>query len=111
MSVLGCFLAVTPSQLTRVQSDPKTLPSLLEGEQNDFGDHGFDLDKAWDGIHFLLTGVRSGEQARGHPPLFGDREIPGSEYGYGGVFYLTAEQLKEALTWMRAPAGEPALRL
>jgi hypothetical protein len=45
-------------------------------------------------------------QAKGCPPLFGDREAPGGEYGYGGVLYLTAEQLKEALAWMRARPQE-----
>ncbi len=105
MSMLASFLAVTPRQFETVQSDPKALLALLDNEaEND--DQGFDVDTAWDAIHFLLTGVRCGERAEGCPPLFGDREIAGSAYGYGAVFILTAQQLKEALAWMRAHPPE-----
>ncbi|MFY9655290.1 MAG: YfbM family protein [Methylocystis sp.] len=106
MSMLGCFLAVTPRQLGTVQSDPKALRALLDSEPEPSGDDGFDVDTAWNAIHFLLTGVRCGERAEGCPPLFGDREIPGSEYGYGAVFSLTAAQVKAALAWMRAHPPE-----
>jgi len=106
VSMLGCFLAVTARQLETVQSDPKALHALLDSEPESSGGHGFDVDEAWDAIHFLLTGVRCGERAEGCPPLFGDREIPGSEYGYGAVLTLTAEQVKEALAWMRAHPPE-----
>jgi hypothetical protein len=104
--MLGCFLAVTPRQLETVQSHPKALRDLLDSEPEASGDHGFDVDTAWDAIHFLLTGVRCGERAEGCPPLFGDREIPGSEYGYGAVLTLTAEQVKAARSWMRAHPPE-----
>jgi len=53
-----------------------------------------DIDKAWHGIHFLLTGESKG----GKPPLahaiMGGREI-GRNVGYGPVKYLEPKQVKE----------------
>lgn len=54
------------------------------------------LQKAWHGIHFLLTGVSEG----GEPPLafvvLGDKEIPDTSHmmGYGPARYLTSKQVK-----------------
>lgn len=54
------------------------------------------LDKSWQGIHYLLTGVAEG----GGPPLSwtvrGDKEIPDIEklLGYGPARFLTPTQVK-----------------
>ncbi len=52
------------------------------------------LDKAWHGIHFLLTGTI--EEA---PPPLGDAILGGTEIGedlgYGPARYLTPEQVRE----------------
>lgn len=53
-----------------------------------------DLDKAWHGIHYLLTGTASG----GTPPLnalvSGGREIAAVEVGYGAPRTLTAAETR-----------------
>lgn len=52
------------------------------------------LDKAWHGLHYLLTGDAWG----GEPPLayavLGDEEL-GEDLGYGPARCLTAEQVRE----------------
>ena len=54
-----------------------------------------DLDKAWHGLHYLLTGTAW----EGAPPLnfllAGGRELPGSEVGYGPARVLTSTEVLE----------------
>lgn len=61
------------------------------------GTRELDLDKAWHGLHFLLTGTAEG----GEPPLassiLGGKELPdrGGIMGYGPARYLTPAQVRE----------------
>lgn len=57
-----------------------------------------DLDKAWDGIRYLLTGS-SLEESEAHPTLLsravmGGTKI-GEDIGYGPMSYLTPEEVQE----------------
>lgn len=71
---------------------PKPLPDYSpSGNEN----IQYDVDKAWFGIHFLLTGT-TGE---GEPPLnfliAGGEETKGCDIGYGPGRMFTSEQVKE----------------
>ena len=54
-----------------------------------------DIDKAWHGLHFLLTGTEWG----GEPPLdfiaSGGREVGDEDVGYGPARALTSAQVRE----------------
>lgn len=67
---------------------PTTLP-LGSGEGR-----AADLDKAWHGIHYLLTGTAW----EGNPPLnalvSGGRDVPGVDAGYGPPRTLTAAETR-----------------
>ncbi|KKL73149.1 hypothetical protein LCGC14_2077820 [marine sediment metagenome] len=58
-------------------------------------DHCIDIDKAWHGIHYLFNQSTKG----GIPPLkwvvFGDKEGPDLDGGYGPAHYLTPFQVSE----------------
>lgn len=81
----------------RATSDPAAPLSLRppEGEAPD-------LDKAWHGIHFLLTGT-AGD---GEPPLnfliAGGRAVGKIEVGYGPVRVYTAAETREIATALSA---------
>jgi hypothetical protein len=68
-----------------------------------------DLDKAWHGIHYLLTGTAW----EGAPPhnflLCGGREIPGTDLGYGPARVLMADETREASVALDA-LGDDELR-
>jgi hypothetical protein len=104
MGIGGCFMAVTREEFNDIRANPEALQERLENEE--LRDREFDVDKAWDGIHFLLAGVKLGQVAVGVPPLFGDAEVEGTDFGYSPLYFLTPEQLKDALEWMRAHAPE-----
>jgi hypothetical protein len=50
------------------------------------------LDKAWHGLHYLLTGKAEGGPEPESLAVFGGLEF-GPEVGYGPARYLTAEQV------------------
>lgn len=59
-----------------------------------------DLQKAWHGLHFLLTGVPEGGEPPTADAITGGREIPDRDgiMGYGPARYLTPEQVREVST-------------
>jgi hypothetical protein len=79
---------------------PPELP-LGEGEGIDT-----DLDKAWHGIHFLLTGTAWA----GEPPLdflvAGGREVGAEDVGYGPARAFTAAELRAIGAAMRGLSDE-----
>ena len=87
------YLQLTPEQLELHVDDPDSLPEVLMSAIME-GDKGINIDKAWHGIHFILTG----SAWEGDPPLanavLGGSEI-GEDMGYGPARYLTAEEVKE----------------
>jgi Domain of unknown function (DUF1877) len=95
MSMTGGYLQVTGEQLQAMIDDPDSLDELLEPAI--MGGKGLNVDKAWQGIHFVLTG----DAWSGEPPLsnvvLGGTEI-GEDLGYGPVRYLTPEEVAEVAT-------------
>jgi hypothetical protein len=84
--------------LARLQNDPESIEEYLypddgEGEPPNY----VEVDKAWHGIHYLLTGKADG----GQPPLglavFGGEEF-GPEVGYGPARFLTPSQVAAVST-------------
>ncbi|HEX5052389.1 MAG TPA: YfbM family protein [Planctomycetota bacterium] len=67
---------------------------------------GTDLDKAWHGIHYLLTGTASA----GDPPLdflvAGGRAVGDIDVGYGPARVFTREQTRSACDALRAVTDE-----
>lgn len=121
MSMIGCFYALRDEDLEAIVKNPKLIHCLWGGEpmapanpsffSRLFGAKApptsprqewklseapieFDVDKAWQGIHFLLTG----SDWEGEGPLafilHGGREID-EDLGYGSPHGFTAKEVKE----------------
>ncbi len=101
MGMVGCFAAVDEATLQRLRDDPDLIDGYLHPDDGD-GEppHYAEIDKAWHGIHFLLTG-RADESAE---PLswavLGGEEI-GDEIGYGPARFLTCEQVRSVAGWLQ----------
>ena len=94
MSMIGNLVAVSPSQLQRLIEEPSALPAFLypdDGREHP-SDH-FDLEKAWHGIHFLLTGETWGGDLPLADAVLGGTEI-GEDLGYGPARFVTSEEVK-----------------
>jgi hypothetical protein len=79
---------LTAEQVADLTADPSLTAGLLDRE-----DDVLDLDKAWHGIHFLLTGSAwetfpgAGEAVLGGDPI-------GDDLGYGPARLLPAERVQ-----------------
>jgi hypothetical protein len=73
---------------------PAPPPLDLRSDEGDLGEAG-DLDKAWHGIHYLLTGTAW----EGDPPLnfllAGGREVDGIDVGYGPARTFSAVETRD----------------
>jgi hypothetical protein len=85
---------LSADELTAVRADPTTVESLIYADHDD-AEPGpaLDLDKAWHGIHFLLTGSawEIGEGAGG--AVLGGEPI-GGDTGYGPIRLLPPEAVR-----------------
>lgn len=93
MSMIGHFRSLTADEASSVEQSPELLISWLEKwhEQAD-EDRGLDIDKAWHGIHSLLTGtVWDTDGARGQTILGG--EPIGDDIGYGPARLMMADEV------------------
>jgi hypothetical protein len=99
MSLIGNYLRITPSELRRLIGQPATLVDLLtrvlDSEDGDVPADGrwLEIDEAWQGIHFLLTGRPTGGRRPLADAVLGGTPI-GEELGYGPARYLDPKQVK-----------------
>ncbi len=76
----------------RKMLDDKKKAKLILGDIDP--DDGMDIDKAWHGIHFLLTGETWGGKLPLSNTIMGGKEI-GKDLGYGPAKYLTPKEVAE----------------
>lgn len=96
MGLIGRRLST--GELRAVLDDPTKVNALLYGDLDDEGaatpEPDLDLDKAWHGIHYLLTGTawEWGEEPAGAAILGGD--VIGEDNGYGPARLLRPEAVR-----------------
>lgn len=97
MSMIANFLRVSSSELEDYKHDSTKLQNRIYGNDNSEDDHLIDIEKAWAGIMFLLTGETIETMSDNlwrviyNPQLIDENQ----DLGYGPASYLTAEQVKE----------------
>jgi Domain of unknown function (DUF1877) len=93
MGMTGYLQQISPESLRLIESDSSSITSIVFPEE-DIEDTSLDIDKAWQGLHFLLTGE---EWGGGDPPLaytiLGGSVIEDTDFV--ACFYVTPEQVKE----------------
>lgn len=96
MSMTGQFAAISKAKLDELQDDPDSVADFLFLEADEGGPrHTADIDKAWHGIHFLLTGSPSGGVGPLAAAIMGGEEIGDEEgYGYGAIRYLEGDEVQ-----------------
>lgn len=93
MSMIGNFMQVTPAQLEAMRQDPSLVEEALYPDRPQES-LGIDVDKAWHGIHFLLTGEAWEGAGPAAMAVLGGTEI-GDDVGYGPARYLTPDEVRE----------------
>ena len=79
MSMIGCFRRVPEARLRALLADPESITDFLDEE----GFADFDIDKAWHGIHYLLTGTAWEGAAPLNFLVAGGRPVGDVDVGYG----------------------------
>lgn len=106
MSMIGCFTSVGAEQLQNLIADPAQVAEYLHSEGGEA--NTLDLDKAWHGIHYLLTGEAWGGKAPLAWAVLGGKEI-GEDVGYGPARYLMPVQV-DAVAQSLAEVDEAQFR-
>lgn len=91
MSMICNLKEIAPRKIEPLLADPDTIEEHLYSEEG----NSIDLDKAWHGIHFMLTGSKS----RGEKPLCflldGGEFVGDIDVGYGIARLLTPSEVRE----------------
>lgn len=108
MSMIGNFLRLSTKKVEALRAAPERITKVLYPEEGDTvmsDDVHVDIDKAWHGIHYLLTG----QAWEGEPPLnfiLGGREIGDVDVGYGPARGFTADEVRAIATALEPITAE-----
>lgn len=92
MGMVGAYMRVSAEELTGLLQEPDRFEQLLEDEERQT-----DIDKAWHGLYFLLTGSTDLEEIDRHSlgkVVFGGDVIDEET----GIAYLTPEEVADLST-------------
>jgi len=93
VGIAAFFTSIPQQTFEQLLGDPDKVEALLYPDDDSEPPNSMDLDKAWHGLHYLLTGDAEG----GEPPLslaiLDGTEI-GPELDYGPARYLTADEVR-----------------
>jgi Domain of unknown function (DUF1877) len=84
-------VAIPPSEVTRLKADPEYVEKVFESSPDD---KSVGLDKAWHGIHFLLTGSGGPTESLSSKVIFGGESF-GVDLGNGQAQLLTPIEVKK----------------
>ncbi len=92
MSMILCLKETPDTKIEELLKDPDSIENFLDEAE----DSGYlELDKAWHGIHFLLTN----SDWQGEKPLcyllYGGKPIGDIDVGYGPANAITSKQVAE----------------
>lgn len=95
MSMVMCLQATDDDAIDALMDDPESVEEVLDLD-GDSATSTCDLDKAWHGLHYLLSGDASLEDRPTDDPLFfliaGGAPIGDVDVGYGPVRAIRSEQ-------------------
>jgi hypothetical protein len=98
MGMVWNMLRVSDEELEMYKNDSELLMDRVYEQESDEDDPALTyLDKAWDGIHFLLTGATIDNANHPLTKIFVNEQILDEEQdmGYGPAMYLTPEEVVE----------------
>lgn len=93
MGIAAFFTSIPQQTLQSLLEDPEKLVELLYPDDDSDPPNSTDVDKAWHGLHYLLTGEAEGGEEPLSLAILEGTEI-GPEFDFGPARYLTAEEVK-----------------
>jgi hypothetical protein len=110
MSMIGNFRRAQEARIEALLREPEGVTDFLYEDETDASDEGsayadFDVDKAWHGIHFLLTGTAWEGEAPLDFIVQGGQPIGEVDVGYGPARAFTAAEVRDITAALRAIDG------
>ncbi|WP_293933518.1 YfbM family protein [Iodobacter sp.] len=102
MSMIGNFLAIPQDELDALYDESGEIAAVLDGE---YAAQIIDIDKAWHGIHFMLTENSAASSPLAHAVL-GIKKIGEEDVGYGPAHGISAASVKEIARGLNAISDE-----
>jgi hypothetical protein len=107
MSMMGRFVEVSDTDLEALIDDPDAAPdlfmhdSLRSNEATGVSSPSaplatLDVDKAWHGLHYVLTGSEWDTDSVLGRMILGGTELGEDELGYGPARYLTPDEVSQS---------------
>jgi hypothetical protein len=94
MGMVACIAAVPVETLQRLRGGDESIEEYLYPDDGDSEPpDSIDLDKAWHGIHYLLTGTAEGGDGPEALAILGGEEF-GPDVGYGPARFLLPGDVK-----------------
>lgn len=102
MGMIGCFAAVDANTQQRLVDDPLLIEGFLypDGGESEPANY-IDVDKAWHGIHFLLTGKADGGVGPAGLAILGGEPI-GDDVGFGPARLLLPNEVRSVSSALTA---------
>jgi hypothetical protein len=98
MSMISILVFASDDEIRQLLAEPERIEEFISEERT-----STDLDKAWHGIHWLLTGSADGGDEPHCYLLAGGEQVGDVDVGYGPARALTSQQVAawdDALTKM-----------
>ena len=96
MGMIAKFVVLQDTKLNELKANPMTVAKFFsEQVRANSADAVLDIDKSWQGIHFLLTGEPFGGKEPNSLAILGGVEI-GEDLGYGPARYLDSAKVRLA---------------
>ncbi|WP_028776903.1 YfbM family protein [Shimazuella kribbensis] len=92
MGMIGYIKAISPELLQSILANTISLTEVVFNNDH-LAEESLDLDKAWNGIHYLLTGVPWGGDSILANTILGGNVLEDSDFI--SVFYKTPSQVKK----------------
>lgn len=93
MGIAAFFTSIPQQTLQSLLEDPEKVVELLYPDDDEDPPNSMDVDKAWHGLHYLLTGEAEGSDEPLALAILEGTEI-GPELDFGPARYLTADEVK-----------------
>jgi hypothetical protein len=103
MSMMGRFVEVSDADLEGLIEDPTAAPDLFiddgllghaaTGSSPSISRATLDVDKAWHGLHYVLTGSEWAADSVLGQIVLGGTELGEDDLGYGPARYLTPDEV------------------
>jgi hypothetical protein len=110
MSMIGEYARVTRAELDRALREPEWALEYVEELEEGYhhrhdsvgADRMIDIDKAWNGIWYLLNAAGAGPV----DPVAGGVQLSDDDWGYGPPRYLTPDEVAEAVAHLSTTPWE-----